>query len=220
MSAWTEKTNLKMRKQPAQSRSDFTVNVILEAASKIVADKGLDHLTTNAIAEIAGVSVGSIYQYFPGTESIIAELRHKHRAEIRDSLQESQSSGIGKSFEEFLRLMVSAMVEVHERNPKLHFWLAKYHDAGLQVGPEEPRFNLAPTENSLFIQFIVSQEFPLTHAMKMGRVMYEIIDSLLHAALIHDELHLPANELVEEVMCVLLGYFERSGINTSTMIQK
>lgn len=62
------------RKSPVQKRSKITVDVILEAAARVLAKEGAEALTTNRIAEVAGVSVGSVYQYFPNKESIVAAL--------------------------------------------------------------------------------------------------------------------------------------------------
>ncbi len=62
------------RKAAAQDRSRATVQAILEATSRILVTEGYEAATTNALARAAGVSVGSLYQYFPNRESIVAEL--------------------------------------------------------------------------------------------------------------------------------------------------
>jgi len=62
------------RKPPRQSRSQALVDAIVEAATRILPDRGLDGTTTNRIAELAGVSIGSLYQYFPNKDSILATL--------------------------------------------------------------------------------------------------------------------------------------------------
>jgi len=65
---------LKPRKNPEQSRSAETVRTILEGAARVLEEQGLAGYTTNAVAERAGVSVGSVYQYFPGKEALTAAL--------------------------------------------------------------------------------------------------------------------------------------------------
>jgi AcrR family transcriptional regulator len=62
------------RKRPRQERSRFTVEAILEAAADILVRDGYETLTTNRIADRAGVNVASLYQYFPGKEAIVAEV--------------------------------------------------------------------------------------------------------------------------------------------------
>lgn len=62
------------RKRPVQARARATVDAMIEAAARILADEGPSGLSTNRIAEIAGVSIGSLYQYFPSKEAIAAAL--------------------------------------------------------------------------------------------------------------------------------------------------
>jgi AcrR family transcriptional regulator len=64
----------KPRKSPVQARSAATVEAILEAAARILETEGLDGYTTNAIARRAGVSIGSLYQYFPNKDAVTAAL--------------------------------------------------------------------------------------------------------------------------------------------------
>ena len=70
-------SSLLPRKVPSQERSRFTVDAILEAAAYILVRDGYARLTTNRIADRAGVNVASIYQYFPGKDAIVAELRRR-----------------------------------------------------------------------------------------------------------------------------------------------
>ncbi len=70
------------RKRPIQARSRATVDAILEGAIRILTRDGFDGATTTKIAEAAGVSVGSLYQYFPSMEAIVAALFEKHADEL------------------------------------------------------------------------------------------------------------------------------------------
>jgi AcrR family transcriptional regulator len=67
-----------MRKTPRQARSRQTVDVILEAAACILAERGLDGFTTNHIADRAGVNISSLYQYFPNKLAILEALQTRH----------------------------------------------------------------------------------------------------------------------------------------------
>lgn len=62
------------RKVPQQSRSATTVEAIVEAAARILEERGPKGLTTNAVADVAGVSIGSLYQYFPNKDAIVRAL--------------------------------------------------------------------------------------------------------------------------------------------------
>lgn len=71
---------LKPRKRPVQARSAEMVGVILEAAARVLEQKGLEGYTTNAVAAVAGVSVGSLYQYFPGKDALTVALIDRETA--------------------------------------------------------------------------------------------------------------------------------------------
>ena len=76
------------RKAPSQPRSAHTVEAILEGAAHILERHGLDAYTTNAIAARAGVSIGSLYQYFPTKDAVTVALIERERTElVRDALQ-------------------------------------------------------------------------------------------------------------------------------------
>ncbi|HEY4179439.1 MAG TPA: TetR/AcrR family transcriptional regulator [Kofleriaceae bacterium] len=66
------------RKRPRQDRSKATVDAILAATAQVLISKGFDGLTTNAVAEAAGCSIGSLYQYFPNKEALVAALIEHH----------------------------------------------------------------------------------------------------------------------------------------------
>ena len=78
---------LNPRKQPSQGRSRFTIRQIVEAAARVFEERGYAGATTNRIAERAGVSIGSLYQYFPNKESILVVLLEQHTQEVADAVE-------------------------------------------------------------------------------------------------------------------------------------
>lgn len=76
-----------MRKKPKQKRSRQMVDSLIEATAKAVTERGLEGITTHHIAETAGVSVGSLYQYFDDKDALIAALVDKLANEIADALR-------------------------------------------------------------------------------------------------------------------------------------
>ena len=74
------------RRRPAQARSQLTVDAILEAAGRMAVELGEAALNTNAIAERAGVSIGTLYQYFPSKEAIVGDLVRRERARVLKEL--------------------------------------------------------------------------------------------------------------------------------------
>lgn len=75
-------TLLQPRKAPRQARATATVDAILEAAARILERDGLDRYSTNGVARVAGVSVGSLYQYFPSKDALTKALIDRQRASL------------------------------------------------------------------------------------------------------------------------------------------
>ena len=71
---------LKPRKLPRQARAEHTVAAILEAAALVLEAHGMDGFNTNLVAQRAGVSIGSLYQYFPGKDALVVALCQRERA--------------------------------------------------------------------------------------------------------------------------------------------
>lgn len=77
----------KPRKSPVQARSRSTVEAILDATIQVLLDGGLDRLTTTRVAERAGVSIGSLYQYFPEKHSLLAAVLERHLMQIAGAVE-------------------------------------------------------------------------------------------------------------------------------------
>lgn len=105
---------------PRQERSRATVHAILDAATDILTRYGYARLTTNRIAERAGVNIASLYQYFPGKEAIVAELRRRHLAESGETARQVLAEHRYSSHETAIRALVSAGIAIHAAAPKLH----------------------------------------------------------------------------------------------------
>src|SRR5208282_4089553 len=72
------------RKLASQERSRSTVDALLEATARILVKEGYDRASTNRIAELAGVSIGSLYQYFPSKEALVAAVIDRHTQEVSE----------------------------------------------------------------------------------------------------------------------------------------
>lgn len=81
------KLNIHPRKAPRQARSIATVEVILEAATRVLARESLEGFNTNRVAEVAGVSVGSVYQYFPNKAALVTALIDRAQGELAEALE-------------------------------------------------------------------------------------------------------------------------------------
>ena len=109
------------RKEPRQDRAKATVDAILAATARILVKDGYDRASTNRIAASAGVSVGSLYQYFPSKEALVAALVDRHSNELLQFLQERAGAYTPDApLRAVVREVVHAMVEAHRVDPKLH----------------------------------------------------------------------------------------------------
>jgi len=109
------------RKEPRQERAKATVDAILSATARILVKEGYDRASTNRIAEAAGVSVGSLYQYFPSKEALVAALIEKHSQEMLSYLESRAASHAPTApLRTLVRDVVHAMVDAHRVDPKLH----------------------------------------------------------------------------------------------------
>ena len=107
------------RKQPRQARARATCAAIREAAARILVAGGAAAVNTNAVAELAGVSVGTLYQYYPSKEAILAELVREMRAGMLDDLRKGASEAGNMELAASVRVMTAAALEHHRRDAAL-----------------------------------------------------------------------------------------------------
>jgi AcrR family transcriptional regulator len=108
------------RKLPQQDRSHMTVEAILEATTHILTEEGYDKANTNRIAERAGISIGSLYQYFPNKESLIVALMEQHSNEIAELVESKLQHLFDAPLETAIPELVRAVIAAHAINPRLH----------------------------------------------------------------------------------------------------
>ena len=107
------------RRQPQQARSRVTVEVILTAARQVLLNAGLDGFNTNVVAQRAGVSIGSLYQFFPGKEAILATLVREMRRDMLTSLMAAEQSARGADLQAAISALIDASLEHHRAAPDL-----------------------------------------------------------------------------------------------------
>jgi len=110
------------RKPAKQERSRRTIDALLEPTARIAGDVGLETATTNRIAEVAGVSTGSLYQYFPGKEALIEREARADLEEMRKVIDEARTMPLDVAMDHTLR----AVVGRHARSPALYRWMLTY----------------------------------------------------------------------------------------------
>jgi len=113
------------RKKASQDRSRATVDALVEATARILVKEGFDKASTNRIAEKAGVSVGSLYQYFPCKEALVAAVMERHHRELMQVVRRALAEVVAQPMEQAVRKLVAAAMEAHRIDPNLHRVLAE-----------------------------------------------------------------------------------------------
>ncbi len=119
------KLQINPRKLASQERSRATVDALLEATARVLIREGYDRASTNRIAELAGVSIGSLYQYFPNKEALVAAVIDHHTQEISEVTRNALVQAAARPIEVAAREFVSVAIDGHRVNPKLHGVLAE-----------------------------------------------------------------------------------------------
>lgn len=118
-----------LRKQPTQHRARDTIEAVLQAAAQILADERDVRISTNRIAQVAGVSVGSLYQYFPKKEAILSLLIQRHlEAKFRvvdEKLQANKSASLEAVVSEIIGALVEAKGDHSRYERSLEEWVPK-----------------------------------------------------------------------------------------------
>jgi len=110
-----------MRRRPTQERASVTVEAILQAAAELFCGIGYDRSSTNRIAERAGVSIGSLYQYFANKETILAALLDEHQRAVHEVVEEALVllDGPEVPLRQGLELLLTRLLDFHAEDPEL-----------------------------------------------------------------------------------------------------
>jgi AcrR family transcriptional regulator len=191
------------RKLPKQSRSRESVEAILQAAAQVFERHGYAAGTTNRIAARAGVSIGTLYQYFPNKDAILVALVREHLAEGIAALgPHIQSLQQGARFEDVLPGIVQAMVSLHSTAPTLHRVL--FEETQL---PRSLRAELETLEDQLVeltsSTFTTDPDLCAGDPRLRARVAVTTIEALTHRLVLRPPQGVSMAELASEITRVV-----------------
>ena len=193
------------RKQPQQDRSRVTVEAILEATTHILTEEGYDKANTNRIAERAGISIGSLYQYFPNKESLMAALMEQHSNEIAQ-LVESKLEDLSKApLETAIPVLVKAVVAAHAINPRLHQVL----NEEIPRSERLQRMQKADEHITELLRAYLARWSDRIRPQNLEMTVFILsctLESLCHSAIIEQPWFVDHNQFEQEVADLLLGY--------------
>jgi AcrR family transcriptional regulator len=116
----TEKPATEPRKQPRQGRAKVTVDAILEATERVLAQRGLEATTTTEVAEIAGVSVGTLYQYFPNKQALVAAVIEARLDRDLAAIDEGLARARALPLREGLQELARVQAQLYGNEPALY----------------------------------------------------------------------------------------------------
>lgn len=193
-----------IRRRPRQRRARETFESVLDAVIRILKREGAGGVTTNHIAEVAGVSIGSVYQYFPDKRAIFTALHERHINHIDRIIHSTLVEHARSSLEELVRAIIEAMVETHRIDPELsHLLFAEVpHRAD---GSRE----FAARLHGAFLLAIASRTRELKKDRDLDSVVFVVahmIDALSHAAVLSRPASLSLQAAKEEASRAVLAY--------------
>ena len=198
------------RKKPRQQRSQATVEAILDATARVLCTTGYDRASTNRIALAAGVSVGSLYQYFPSKEALVAGLVERHTAQmcalIRTKLAELATSPIDVA----VRAMIDAMFDAHRVDPKLHKVLIEQVP---RVGKLAQVVGVEREVEALVALFLEARKEDLRRAKlpAVAFVLCNVVEAVTHAAVLAELADPARRDVAAELTDMLLRYLPGQG---------
>jgi AcrR family transcriptional regulator len=205
------KPAIKPRKHASQERSRATVAALVEATARILVSEGFDKASTNRIAEVAGVSVGSLYQYFPSKEALVAAVIERHNRDIMQVVQGALEEAVSLPVEEAVRRLVAMAIEAHRVDPKLHCVLAEQIP---RTGRLENVDSANRAAHAAFRSYLDSRrdELGVVDLGLAAFVCVTSIEAVAHNAVLH---HVDLSKdaavepLIEDTTRLIVGYLER-----------
>lgn len=193
------------RRVPRQARSRALVEAILEATARVLAEHGYAGTNTNLVAERAGVSVGSVYQYFPNKDSLVTALHERHAAQMHAAIEEALAGGRAADLRGCLAAIVHALLKAHQVAPELHRVLEKefpFFDAPRDQSPADRGIHQR-------VRRLLEDHRPAVVPQNLDLatwVVLQTMESLVHAAVIPPGTPHPVAEVEHAIVEVLTGY--------------
>lgn len=192
------------RKSPRQDRAKATVEAILGATARVLVEEGYDKATTNRIAQVAGVGIGSLYQYFPNKDALVLAVARRHSDEAL-ALLASVVRDLGSApMPLAVRTFVRAMLRAHCLNPQLHQVLVTQV---LRAGMDQVR-EVEATFRTLVRAYLEAHQAELLpkDLDLAAFVLVTSVEAVTHSVVLeHPEL-LEGTRLEDEIVAFVLRY--------------
>lgn len=186
------------------------MDALVEATARVLVKEGFDKASTNRIAEVAGVSVGSLYQYFPGKEALVAAVIERHQHEIMQTVRGELAMILTQPVEKAVRKLVAVAVKAHRVDPKLHRVLAEQIP---RVGKLEKLETFSRENYTLFKTYLEGHrdELRVDDLELASFVCVTSIEALTHNAVLHHSRMFPDEAmvaLIEDTTRLVVSYLK------------
>jgi AcrR family transcriptional regulator len=200
-------TKLNPRRSPRQDRSRETVEAILEAAAHVFEQHGYAAGTTNRIADRAGVSIGSLYQYFPNKDAIVVELMRRHIAEAEEVAWPALEHLVETTppLHDGLTAIVMGMIGLHQQSPRLHRVLFEEAPQPAEIHTLEQAF-FARASALIGDYLHACPEVTMPDSALAGRMVTQVVDEVTHGVVIHPREKEDAEIYARETVTMLERY--------------
>ena len=190
----------------------MTVDALVEATARVLVKEGYDRASTNRIAEVAGVSIGSLYQYFPSKEALVAAVIDRHTQEVSQVTRNALVKVAARPIEVAAREFVSVAIDAHRVNPKLHRFLAEQVP---RIGRLESVEAIERDDRALIRGHLDAHrdEIDVADLDVAAFIWVTAVEALTHTAVLHrpdiltDE---KAEKFVDEVTDLVVRYLQKS----------
>ena len=193
------------RKHPRQDRSRVTVDTILEATARVLVKHGFDGLTTNGVAAAAGVSIGSLYQYFPNKEALVGALFERHIEEMNAAVLAELTAVAELPMAAAVRRVIELTIRAHSIDPELHRMLTE------QL-PRVGRFAKLREADALTHRMVTGiltlrqRELAIRDPDMASYVIVSAIEAIIHRAALLDHARLRDPKLIDEATLLVTRY--------------
>lgn len=193
------------RKPPQQPRSRATVSAILDAAIRVLDREGPDAATTSRVAEVAGVSVGTLYQYFSNRDAIIDALQDREFARATEVINRVLLSGSQVPDRKLAERVIEELLKLYRAAPALHRLLAV---EGLRVA-DSARVQAFDLRVVTLVRSFLSLAGPSLIRKNLDAaafVVYQSVRASMLAYLLEEPAGVDDRALVEELSALLTSY--------------
>src|SRR4051794_34029299 len=193
------------RKEPKQQRSKVTVSAILDGTIRVLEQEGADAATTSRVAEVAGVSVGTLYQYFANRDAILNALQDRELERASQLMSGLLGKSERASEQDIARAVVEALLKSYRAAPALHRVLAV---EGLRVTPHDRvlAFDARVVGTIRAFLSLPGMRVRRTNLDAAAFVIYQAVGAAMLAYLLEDPAGLDDRSLVDELTDLILRY--------------